>query len=117
MKKIILIFLFILGMPAIAKAEQWGVVFGGNRDISEAQYEINRAKANRPPYPSATLFYRSRWYRSVIIFQDKNKAQAALSNIHNQLRKGSYVVNVDDWCTHWQSNKATFNGISFYRCL
>lgn len=117
MKKTILILLFILGMPKIANAAQWGVVFGGDRDISQAQYEINRAKKNRPSYRSATILYKSGWYRSVIIFQDKKKAQAALSNIHKQLRKGSYVVNVDDWCPNWQSNRETSNRIIFYRCL
>ncbi|CCI02337.1 hypothetical protein [Microcystis aeruginosa] len=117
MKKTILILWFLLGIPVIARAEQWGVVFGGDRDINEAQYEINRAKKNRPPYSSAVLFYRSGWYRSVILFQGKKEAQAALTNIHNQLRQGSYVVNVDDWCPNWQSNRVTSNKISFYRCL
>lgn len=117
MKKMILIVWFLLSIPAIARAEQWGVVFGGDRDIGQAQYEVTRAKKNRPSYSSAALFYRSGWYRSVILFPRKKEAQAALSNIHNQLRKGSYVINVDDWCPNWRYNRATSKEISFYRCL
>lgn len=117
MKNIILIFLFLFGMPTIAKAEQWGVVFGGDRDISQAQYEINRAINNRPSYPQVAIFYRGGWYRSVILFQGRTEAQAALSNIHTQLRRGSYVINVDDWCPNWQNNRGTSKGIRFYRCL
>jgi hypothetical protein len=117
MKTIIVIFGLLLGFPTVAIAEQWGVVFGGDRDINSAQVEINRAKRNRPPYPTANLFYRSGWYRSVILFPDKQAAKNALPNIHRQLRQGSYTINVDDWCPNWRGQKPTSSGgISFYQC-
>ncbi|MGI0488548.1 hypothetical protein ACN4EK_24320 [Pantanalinema rosaneae CENA516] len=96
---------------------QYGIVISGDRELPQAQFEVNRAKKNKPPYPNTYLFYRSRWYRGLVLFKTKKEADSALPTISKQIRKGSYIVKLNEWCPGWQSFPVRKNNtVSFYRC-
>ena len=92
----------------------WLVVFGADKTIAAAQDEINRA--NQKNYENAIIVKRDGWYRSVIRFDNKNEAQNQLENIQNQLRKGSYIRNLNTWCPDWAPSVRTEGEYKYYQC-
>ena len=96
------------GMP------EWGIVFGGDKNIKEARREIERAA--KLSYQNPTLFYKSGWYRSVILYNSEDKAQKSLSAIHKNLRRGSYLVNIKQWCPYGIFSSRQDQNIKYYQC-
>lgn len=72
----------------------WAIVFGGDKSLSEAQFEINRAKKIGF---NGTIFLRSGSYRSVMIFETRREAENTLEKF-KELRQTAYIVNMEKWC-------------------
>ncbi len=75
----------------------YGVVFGGDRSESEGRDQLKRAQglAGTPK-----LFRREGFYRSVVVFSDRDAATAALPRIKaiNPYAATAYVVTLASWC-------------------
>lgn len=83
---------------AISSASKWGVVYGADISLSDANYEVMRA-AKMPDLPKAEVFLRQGIYRSVIVLDNRDDADAVLENMKTKLRERSpYIVVMDKWC-------------------
>ncbi|HJR08902.1 MAG TPA: hypothetical protein VJ842_16715 [Pyrinomonadaceae bacterium] len=94
---------------ALVTTGSWGVVISGDRKLDEAQFEVNKAKAQG--YTSVSIYDRQNSLRTVIEFPSSADAQSALPNIRAKVRNSAYAVNLDEWCP----NRAT-TGENLYRC-
>lgn len=75
----------------------YGVVFGGDKSEVGARDQLNRAKG-LPGDPR--LFRRQGYYRSVLVFPNRDSANAALPRIKaiNSYSADAYVVTIASWC-------------------
>ena len=92
---------------------KWGIVFGADKTIFGAEYEIKKAKEI---FKNVRLFYRKGWYRSVIVFDNKEKAEEKLPEIRNKLREGSYLVTLSKWCPQVTAETKKENNLEYYEC-
>ncbi|MDB9392753.1 hypothetical protein [Microcystis aeruginosa] len=96
----------------------YGVVYGSDRGIQQAQWEIEQLSGRLPQYRNQNyLFRRGEYYVSVIVFPSQIDANNALPIIDNQYRRGSFVVPLNEWCRpNWRNYRTAINGISYYDC-
>ncbi|MCA2708487.1 MAG: hypothetical protein IM473_20820 [Microcystis sp. M015S2] len=96
----------------------YGVVYGSDRGIQEAQWEIEQLPRRLPQYINKNkLFRRSNFYVSVILFPTKQDANNALPIIEDEYKRGSFVVPLNDWCRpNWSNYRTAINGINYYDC-
>ena len=116
------LFCLVFNCLNIASAQpnfSWGVVYGSETNIQEAQTEINQLPGRLPQYRNLErlLFKRSNFYVSVILFPTKQDANNALPIIENEYKRGSFVVPLNHWCRpNWSNYRTAINGISYYDC-
>ena len=97
----------------------WGVVYGSDTNIQEAQTEINQLPGRLPQYRNLerSLFKRSNFYVSVILFPTQQDANNALPIIENEYKRGSFVRSLNEWCRpDWRTKTGEESGISYYDC-
>jgi hypothetical protein len=96
----------------------YGVVYGSDRGIQEAQWEIEQLPRRLPQYINKNkLFKRKGFYVSVILFPTKQDANNALPIIENEYKRGSFVRPLNDWCRpNWSNYRTAINGINYYDC-
>ncbi len=97
----------------------YGVVYGSDRGIQQAQWEIEQLSGRLPQYINQNyLFRRGEYYVSVILFPTKQDADNALPIIENEYKRGSFVRPLNDWCPNWKNpkKKDKESGISYYDC-
>ena len=73
----------------------WGIVVSADKDDSEAQHEVRKAKDLG--YQNVKVYSRQKWLRTVVEFSNFAEAQAALPKLRS-LRDSSYLVNINKWC-------------------
>ena len=96
-----------------------GVIYGSDRGIQEAQWEIEQLPRRLPQYRNLdrSLFKRKGFYVSVILFPTKQDADNALPIIENEYKRGSFVKSLNDWCRpNWRNYRTAINGINYYDC-
>lgn len=97
----------------------YGVVYGSDRGIQQAQWEIEQLSGRLPQYINQNyLFRRGEYYVSVILFPTKQDADNALPIIENEYKRGSFVRPLNDWCPNWKNlkKKDKESGISYFNC-
>lgn len=96
----------------------YGVVYGSDRGIQQAQWEIEQLPRRLPQYGGKNkLFKRKGFYVSVILFPTKQDANNALPIIENEYKRGSFVRPLNDWCRpNWSNYRTAINGINYYDC-
>lgn len=97
----------------------YGVVYGSDRGIQQAQWEIEQLSGRLPQYRNLerSLFKRSNFYVSVILFPTKQDADNALPTIEDEYKRGSFVRPLNDWCRpNWSNYRTVIKGISYYDC-
>ena len=112
MKTLICTLLLLIGTTSATYAQTWSIVFGADRTIESGQDEIDKALAM--DYTNAILVRRNGWYRSVIKFSSMTEAQTNIHQINQEIRRGSYIVDLDSWCPN--SEERNFRGITYFDC-
>ena len=74
----------------------WGVVYGGDRTLDAAKYEVQTI-ASKLGLTNAAIYYRQDSYRSVATTIDRLHAEQLLKKAKKR-RKDSYIVNMSTWC-------------------
>lgn len=74
----------------------WAVVFGADRTLASAQHEI-KVTAKKAGIDNAEILLRGGFYRSVVIFVNKQDAEEARERL-KPLSSGSYIVDLNQWC-------------------
>lgn len=75
---------------------QWGVVYGGDLDVISAQQETGPV-AKELNLPTAAIYLRQNYYRSVAVTFDRSDAEQWLSRAKTH-RGDAYIVNMSKWC-------------------
>jgi hypothetical protein len=91
---------------AAEQTATWAVIFGADKSLKEAQYEISQA--NKRGYPTGQIFLRAGSYRSVIIASNRAEAEELLGRLKNY-RESSYLVNMEKWCPNTVSQPSYFD--------
>jgi hypothetical protein len=101
-----------------SQTASYGVVYGSDRGIQQAQWEIEQLSGRLPQYRNQNyLFKRGEYYVSVIVFPSQIDANNALPIIENEYKRGSFVRPLNDWCRpDWRTKKGEESGISYYDC-
>ena len=101
-----------------SQTASYGVVYGSDRGIQQAQWEIEQLSGRLPQYRNQNyLFKRGEFYVSVIVFPSQIDANNALPIIENEYKRGSFVRPLNDWCRpDWRTKKGEESGISYYDC-
>jgi hypothetical protein len=96
----------------------FGVVYSSDRDIQQAKWETDQLAGRLSQYQNqAKLFKRRNWYVSVIVFPSPSDAKESLPIIENTYSRGSFVVNLQEWCRpDWRKNTGVKLGVSYYDC-
>lgn len=81
---------------AAGTSTTWGVVYGGDRDIAAARYEVQTI-ARKLDLGGAAIYYRQGSYRSVATATDRVQAEQLLDRA-KQRRQDAYIVNLSTWC-------------------
>jgi len=79
----------------LANKSAWGIVIGYDKDLPAAQHEAKKAQGKSL---EAQIFFRQNIYRTVIIFNNKESAQAKLAEVREKTRQDAYLVNINTWC-------------------
>lgn len=111
--------LLLSGKSGIANAQDYnyGIVFGSDRDIQEAEYEIEQLARRVPQYSSlAGLFKKDNEYRSVILFRSKEEANTNFG-IVQQVYSSRQLYKWDlQNCRDWLQNARSEQQIRYYNC-
>jgi hypothetical protein len=100
-----------------SQTASYGVVYGSDRGIQQAQWEIEQLSGRLPQYRNQNyLFKRGGFYVSVILFPTRQDADNALPIIENEYKRGSFVKSLNDWCPNWKNQQKKESGISYYDC-
>jgi muconolactone delta-isomerase len=75
---------------------QWAVVAGADREVDAAMFEVNRLKEQG--YRIVQLWRRDGWYRTVIIFKNREAAENNLNRLKREFRKTAFITNLNEWC-------------------
>jgi hypothetical protein len=76
-----------------AGQSSWGIVFGGDVSVREAEAEIAKAK----DVEDLAIYHRQRSYRSVAVFDTRAEAERLLPRLR-KINTGAYIVVLDRWC-------------------
>ncbi len=98
----------------VASAGNWIVVFGADKTLPKAKDEIEWAKNNG--YPTARLYLRQGYFRSVVPFLSRAIAQEKLADIMKSRRGDAYIVNIDTWCLSRVSHPARESDPAYDEC-
>lgn len=89
--------------PLIQKVQEsagtlarWGVVYGGDRDLEAAKFEVQTI-APRLGLTNAAIYYRNNSFRSVATTTDRVQAERLLQNARER-REDAYIVDMSSWC-------------------
>lgn len=80
---------------ADAESSTWAVVFGADKTLKEAQYEV--ALASKKGLGQGQIFLRSGSYRSVIVAANRSEAEELLGKFKS-FRDSSYMIRMERWC-------------------
>lgn len=96
----------------------FGVVYSSDRDIQQAKWETDQLAGRLSQYQNqAKLFKRRNWYVGVIVFPSPSDAKESLPIIENTYSRGSFVVNLQEWCRpDWNRNTGVLEGVNYYDC-
>lgn len=96
----------------------FGVVYSSDRDIQQAKWETDQLAGRLSQYQNqAKLFKRRNWYVGVIVFPSQSDAKESLPIIENTYSRGSFVVNLQEWCRpDWNRNTGVLEGVNYYDC-
>ena len=98
----------------------YGVVYSSDEFIQKAQGEIDQLPRLLPQYRNLGrlfIFKRRNLYVSVIVFPSQSDAKESLPIIENTYSRGSFVVNLQEWCRpDWNRNTGVLEGINYYDC-
>jgi hypothetical protein len=96
----------------------FGVVYSSDRDIQQAQGETDQLAGRLSQYQNqAKLFKRRNWYVGVIVFPSQSDAKESLPIIEDTYSRGSFVVNLQEWCRpDWNRNTGVLEGVNYYDC-
>jgi hypothetical protein len=99
-------------------AFSYGVVYSSEQDIKKANNETDQLPQIFPQYQKENyLFKRRNWYASVVLFKSKTDADEARNIIDGEYSRGSFVVNLQEWCRpDWRKNTGVELGVSYYDC-
>ncbi len=99
-------------------AFSYGVVYSSEQDIKKANNETDQLPQIFPQYQKENyLFKRRNWYASVVLFKSKTDADEARNIIDGEYSRGSFVVNLQEWCRpDWRKNTGVRLGVSYYDC-
>ena len=86
----------------------YGVVFGGDRTLAEAQYEI-KTTAKKAGVNNAQIYLRSGSYRSVAVFATQSEASDVLGKLI-VIRDTTYTVDMAKWCAN------SIERLGYYEC-
>jgi hypothetical protein len=98
--------------PRPLSDNNWIVVVSADKTPKSAQDEVNRSKNNG--FKNAKILFRENQYRTVIPFATQQEADDNLPNIRRKIRQGSYLRNINKWCTSLEPAKA--DDIAFEKC-
>lgn len=79
----------------INPASGWGVVYGGDTKLKDAEYEIGIAP--QKGIPNVSIYLRDGYYRSVSVSQNKSLAEQVLAKAKLR-RSDAYIVDMSKWC-------------------
>lgn len=103
--------------PLIQKAQTstgsvvtWGVVYGGDRTLDAAKYEVQTI-APKLGLTNAAIYYRNNSFRSVATTTDRLQAEQLLKKAKER-RKDSYIVNMSTWCPSAKERNGYFECLS-----
>jgi len=98
----------------------YGVVYSSDEVIQKAQGEIDQLPRLLPQYRNLDrlfIFKRRNLYVSVIVFPSQSDAKESLPIIENTYSRGSFVVNLQEWCRpDWTKYTAVLKGVNYYDC-
>lgn len=96
----------------------FGVVYSSDRDIQQAKWETDQLAGRLSQYQNqAKLFKRRNWYVGVIVFPSQSDAKESLPIIEDTYSRGSFVVNLQEWCRpDWNRNTGVLEGVNYYDC-
>lgn len=98
----------------------YGVVYSSDKFIQKAQGEIDQLPRLLPQYRNLGrlfIFKRRNLYVSVIVFPSQSDAKESLPIIENTYSRGSFVVNLQEWCRpDWNRNTGVLEGVNYYDC-
>lgn len=98
----------------------YGVVYSSDEFIQKAQGEIDQLPRLLPQYRNLGrlfIFKRRNLYVSVIVFPSQSDAKESLPIIENTYSRGSFVVNLQEWCRpDWNRNTGVLEGVNYYDC-
>ena len=83
-------------LPPPPPSGQWAIVAGADRDVDAAMYEINRLREEG--YRTVQLWLRDGWYRTVIIFENRETAENNLKKLKRAFRESAFITNLNEWC-------------------
>jgi hypothetical protein len=81
---------------SVAAGGQWGVVYGYDGTLEQAQSEVTKAaQINKIVNP--TIYLRLGIFRSVSVVGSRDAAEQELPTVR-QRRADAYIVNISSWC-------------------
>jgi hypothetical protein len=103
---------------ASSENQSAGVVYSSDQNPRKAEQEIEQLPRRLPQYRDRVgLFKRRNWYVSVVLFPTLSDARRAVNIIDSEYSRGSFVVNLQEWCRpDWRKNTGAKLGVSYYDC-
>jgi hypothetical protein len=103
---------------ASSENQSAGVVYSSDQNPRKAEQEIEQLPRRLPQYRDRVgLFKRRNWYVSVVLFPTLSDARRAVNIIDSEYSRGSFVVNLQEWCRpDWRKNTGVELGVSYYDC-
>jgi hypothetical protein len=103
---------------ASSENQSAGVVYSSDQNPRKAEQEIEQLPRRLPQYRDRVgLFKRRNWYVSVVLFPTLSDARRAENIIDSEYSRGSFVVNLQEWCRpDWRKNTGVKLGVSYYDC-
>jgi hypothetical protein len=103
---------------ASSENQSAGVVYSSDQNPRKAEQEIEQLPRRLPQYRDRVgLFKRRNWYVSVVLFPTLSDARRAVNIIDSEYSRGSFVVNLQEWCRpDWTKYTAVLEGVSYYDC-
>jgi hypothetical protein len=75
---------------------RWIIVSGADKKLEEARFEQERLLGKG--YEDVRILLRERWYRTVIVFPNRESAENELPGLKRTFRESAFMVNADEWC-------------------
>ena len=100
---------------ASSENQSAGVVYSSDQNPRKAEQEIEQLPRRLPQYRDRVgLFKRRNWYVSVVLFPTLSDARRAVNIIDSEYSRGSFVVNLQEWCRpDWRKNTGAKLGVGY----